>query len=193
MNKSLTIALLVIFCLPFSANAQLRKYISVGAGLNQSSFFIQPGWFQEKEFKVIFNESLLLSPEFNVKFNLDLDPHHSVSASVNVAVYRRAITVAIPIILSYSYDIIDQKNTPFLRADLGYSFFLTNGAFYGVGFGYKYGLLRGSLAYGNQLKRASILENNLFRTGRLAAIRFSIEYMFQRNRKGNNTFRRKRK
>ncbi|MEL7223114.1 MAG: hypothetical protein AAGJ93_17450, partial [Bacteroidota bacterium] len=167
--KNTLIALVVASIVIFSSdvNAQKRKYLSITAGLNQSTFYLQPGFFQEGEFEVLLDGPLFIGPELGVQFNLDFDRHHTAAISWNAVVYSRVVALALPINLSYFYHFLDNKNSPFIRVDGGYSFFLTSGAMYGFGAGYRLGRLRASFAYNNQLKNKSILEQNEFRTGRL--------------------------
>ena len=160
--------------------AQVRKYISVTAGLNQSTFYLQHGLFQEGEFDVLLRRPLFIGPEFGAQFNIDFDKRHTAAISWNAVIYARVVAIALPINLTYYYHFLNKKNSPFIRLDGGYSFFLTSGAMYGVGLGYRLGRIKTSFAYNNQLKKDSILEQNEFITGRLGSINFILEYKFRR-------------
>jgi len=148
---------------------------------------------QKGEFKVLFDRPLFIAPEFNLQFNADLDPHNTIAVSANVVIYSRVVAVAIPIKASYYYNFLDKKNTPFVRLESGYSFFLTSGLFYGAGIGYRYGKLRGSIGYNNQLKKDSILKENEFITGRLGSVNLVFEYLFRKPDKRRKALRRKRR
>lgn len=193
MNYLRIIGLLVMFSTPLLSDAQVRKYFSVGVGFNQSTYYLQPGLFQDGEFKVLFDGPLFIAPEFNGQFNIDFNKHHSVAASANVVVYSRVIALAIPINLSYYYNFLARKNTPFFKIDAGYSFFLTSGALYGIGAGYRYGKIRGSFTYSNQLKKESILEENEFLTGRLSSVSINFEYLIRRKKKEGSSYKARRK
>ena len=193
MNYLRIFSLLIVLSTPLLSDAQVRKYFSLGVGFNQSTYYLQPGLFQEGEFKVLFDGPLFIGPQFNGQFNIDLNEHHSIAASANVVVYSRVIALAIPINLSYYYNILDNKNTPFFKLDAGYSFFLTSGALYGIGLGYRYGKIRGSLNYTNQLKRESILEDNEFLTGRLSSMSLNLEYLIKKKKKGGSSYKSRRK
>ncbi len=182
-----------MFSAPLLSDAQVRKYFSVGVGFNQSTFYLQPGLFQEGEFKVLFDGPLFIAPQFNGQFNVDLNAHHTIAASTNIVVYSRVIAIAIPFNISYYYNLIDKKNSPFFKLDVGYSFFLTSGALYGAAVGYRYGKLRGSINFSNQLKKESILEENKFITGRLSSVSLNFEYLFRRRTKGGKTYKAKHK
>ncbi|MEL6560004.1 MAG: hypothetical protein AAFQ94_17575 [Bacteroidota bacterium] len=187
------VIVLVMICGPLLSDAQVRKYFSLGAGLNQSTYYLQTGLFQEGEFKVLYDGPLFIGPQFNGQFNIDLNKHHTLATSVNVVVYSRVIALAIPINLSYYYNFLSSKNSPFIKLDAGYSFFLTSGALYGVGLGYRYGKFRGSVNYTNQLKGESILENNEFITGRLSSMSLNLEYLIRRKTKGGKTYKARKK
>lgn len=180
---------LLILSAPLLSDAQVRKYFSVGVGLNQSTYYLQPGLFQEGEFKVLYDGPLFIGPQFNGQFNIDLNKHHTLATSVNVVVYSRVIALAIPFNLSYYYNFLSARNTPFLKLDAGYSFFLTSGALYGIGIGYRYGKFRGTVNYTNQLKNESILEDNEFITGRLSSMSINIEYLIRRKTKGGKSYK----
>ena len=170
----------VMLLLSFDSAAQIRKYFSISAGLNQSTFYLQPGFFQEGEFGVLLDGPLFIGPELGAQFNLDFDLHHTAAISWNAVVYSRVVAIALPVNLSYFYHFLRHKNSPFIRVDGGYSFFLTSGAMYGFGVGYRLGRLRSSIAYNNQLKNKSILDQNEFRTGRLGSVNLIFEYKFKR-------------
>ena len=163
-----------------NTHAQTRKYISISAGLNQSTFYLQPGFFQEGEFDVLLDGPLFIGPELGAQFNFEFNNHHTVGISWNAVVYSRVVAIALPINVTYYYHFLDHKNSPFVRLDGGYSFFLTQGAMYGFGLGYRLGRIKTSFAYNNQLKKDSILEQNEFITGRLGSINFILEYKFRR-------------
>jgi len=182
----------MLLALPLLSSAQVRKYFSVGVGLNQSTFYLQPGLFQQGEFNVLLDNPLFIGPQFNGQFNLELDKHHTFAASADIVIYSRVIAVAVPIGIKYYYDIIDHNNTPFVGLEGGYSFFLTSGPLYGVSLGYRLGKLRASFAYKNQLRRRSILEGSEFITGRLGSLSFNFEYLFRRTDKKHTSRRRRR-
>ena len=181
MKKTLiALAATLMMLAAYDVNAQVRKYISVSVGLNQSTFYLQPGLFQENEFNVLLDGPLFIGPELGAQFNMDFDLHHTAAISWNAVVYSRVVAIALPVNLSYFYHFLNHKNSPFIRLDAGYSFFLTSGAMYGFGAGYRLGRLRTSFAYNNQLKNKSILEQNEFRTGRLGSVNLILEYKFKR-------------
>lgn len=191
--KYLRIALCtLLFSLPLLSHGQVKKYFSLGVGFNQSTYYLQPGFMQDGEMGVLFERPLFIAPEFNLQFNADLNQHHSLAISANLIVYSRVIAAAFPFNLSYFYNFSTKKNSFFLKADAGYSFFLTNGALYALGAGYRYGKLRGSLTYSNQLKNNSILSENEFITGRLSSISINFEYLLRKSiRTGKSKYRRR--
>ena len=123
------------------------------------------------------------SPELYGQFNIDLDKRNTIALATNIVYYQRIISLALPITLKYDFRCFDKKNSPFIRLEGGYSLFLTNGLFYGMGVGYEFGDFKTSFAYNNQFKNRSILEDNDFVAARIASMSLKFEYAFRKNRR----------
>lgn len=164
----------------FNANAQLQKYFSIGIGVNQSSFLLEPGILTEGELERMWGPELILSPEVSGKFNFDFGNQNTLAITANVILYRRIYAVSLPITARYDFNFTKKEKCPFIRIEGGYSLFLTSGAFYGMGTGYQFGKFKASVNYGNQFRNKSILEDNDFIAARIAAMSIKLEYAFKR-------------
>lgn len=181
MIRHIFIMLLIGYA--FNTNAQSKKYFSLGVGVNQSTFLLEPGFLTEGELNRMWMPKFYPSPELVGQFNIDLDRRNTLALAANIVYYQRIISVALPVSVRYDFRFLERKNTPFIRLDGGYSFFLTNGAYYGLGLGYQFGDLRTSFAYNNQFKTRSILDDNEFISARIASMSLKIEYSFRKNRR----------
>ncbi|MEM9339403.1 MAG: hypothetical protein AAGA66_11790 [Bacteroidota bacterium] len=163
-----------------SGHAQFKKYFSIGVGVNQSTFLLNPGFFSEGELTRMWTPKFYPSPELVGQFNIDLDKKNTVAVAANIIYYQRTITLALPVTIRYDFRFTERKNSPFLRLDAGYSFFLTNGACYGFGLGQQLGDFKASLVYTNQFQNKSILEDNQFIAARIASMSLKFEYAFRK-------------
>ena len=178
--------LILFLCALFLSHknvGQTQKYFSIGVGVNQSTFLLRPGVFVEGELTRMWAPRFYPSPELFGQFNIDLDKRNTLALTSNIVFYQRILGFALPITLKYDFRCFDQKNTPFIRLEGGYSFFLTNGLFYGMGVGYQFNNFKASFAYNNQFKNRSILENNDFVAARIASMSLKFEYAFRKNRR----------
>lgn len=156
----------------------IDQYLSVGVGVNQSTFYISQGIFAEGELTRMWEPTLYPSPEVSFFYNIE-NERHTVAAGLNVVYYQRILAVAIPLLVRYDYEFLDYKYTPFFRVDAGYSLFLTTGAYYDFGLGYKLGkTIKTAVTYNNQMKNNAILEDNEFVSGRVASMSFRFELTF---------------
>ena len=166
-----------------AAQQRTKKFISIGLGVNQSTFLIDAGILPEGEFERMMSPKLYPSPELNLQYNIQLTKKHTVGFTSNILYYQRIIALALPIGLRYDYSFLEKPNTPFIRLDAGYSFFLTNGAHFGIGAGYSLGNLRSSITYNNQFKNNSILEDNEFVAAKVASLGVKLEYTFRKKKR----------
>ncbi|MBT34074.1 MAG: hypothetical protein CMO01_30795 [Thalassobius sp.] len=185
----LKIFILLLICSSLIANAQSKKYLSFGVGVNQSTFLLDPGFIAEGEFNRMWGESLYPSPEVSGQFNFCLNERNIVAIAADIVYYQRIISLAMPISVRYDFNFTKKEKCPFIRLNGGYSFFLTNGGFYGMGLGYRLGKVKTSLTYNNQFKNNSILEDNEFIAARIASLSFKLEYAFINNKRNRKTRR----
>ena len=177
--KHFTITFLILG-IALSANAQIQKYFSLGVGVNQSTFLLEPGIFTEGEIERMWGPELLLSPEVSGKFNFDFGSQNTLAITANIILYRRIYAVSLPITARYDFNFTKKEKCPFIRIEGGYSLFLTSGAYYGMGMGYQFGKFKASMTYGNQFRNKSILEDNEFLAARIAAMSIKLEYAFRK-------------
>ncbi|CAN0533728.1 unnamed protein product, partial [Scytosiphon promiscuus] len=112
-----------------------------------------------------------------------LDDRNTLALAANIVYYQRIISVALPVSIRYDFNFTKKEKCPFIRLEGGYSFFLTNGAFYGMGAGYQFGKVKTSITYNNQFRNNSILEDNEFIAARIASLSFKLEYAFRNNKR----------
>ncbi len=164
----------------YRANAQIKKYYSIAVGVNQSTFLLEPGFLTEGELERMWSPKFYPSPELSGQINVDFGLRHTLALAADIVYYQRIFSLALPIHLRYDYKFSKNKNSPFIRLDGGYSFFLTSGAYYGLGIGYRLGKLKASLAYNNQFRNNSILEDNDFIAARISSLSFKLEFAFRK-------------
>lgn len=160
--------------------AQIKKYYSIAVGMNQSTFLLDPGFLVEGELERMWSPKLYPSPELSGQINVDFGLRHTLALAADVVYYQRIYSLSLPVHLRYDYKFFKDKNSPFIRLDGGYSFFLTSGAYYGLGLGYRLGKLKTSLAYNNQFRNNSILEDNDFIAARIASLSVKLEFAFRK-------------
>ncbi len=164
----------------YDSTAQTKKYFSIGIGVNQSTFLLAPGFLAENELTRMWTPKFYPSPELGGKFNIELNKKSTVAITANIVYYQRVISLVLPVTLRYDFNFLERKNTPFFRLEAGYSFFLTNGLYYGIGIGQRLGDFKVSFTYNNQYRNESILEENKFIAARIAAMSLKFEYAFRR-------------
>lgn len=160
--------------------AQIKKYYSIAVGVNQSTFLLEPGFFTEGELERMWSPEFYPSPELSGQINVDFGLRHTLALAADIVYYQRIYSLALPIHLRYDYKFSANKNSLFLRLDGGYSFFLTSGAYYGLGLGYRLGKLKTSFAYNNQFRNNSILEDNDFIAARISSLSLKLEFAFRK-------------
>ena len=175
--------ILLLICIGLTGFAQTKKYVSIGLGLNQSTFLLDPGFFAEEELNRMWGPSLYPSPELSGQFSFCLDERNTLGFAANIVYYQRTYSLALPISVRYDFNFTKKEKCPFIRLDGGYSFFLTSGAYYGMGLGYKLGKVKASFNYNNQFRNNSILEENEFIAARIASMSFRLEYAFRNNKR----------
>lgn len=169
----------IIYFSFFWVHSQKELDITVGTNFHLTSALLPPKTlFSKVEFQEIFDKDFPgVSPELNIN-TFKTFGKHQIGLGGALILFRRLLSLSIPIVVTYSYDWFSKNSTPFIFSRLGHSFFITEGTIGTIGLGYKHEKFKFYLSYHNQEKKNASLMQNQFVSSRIASFAFGVSYDF---------------